>query len=155
LIRRLVPQLGMVRCAGFYTAEIREDRVRKGFELVSLDGQKGLLAHVEIDSPYRVGRYGVDVKGFDRFLDAIDLAHTDADVLVVDEIGNMEMFSKKFKTLLDAVFASRQQLVATISAGGSQAIRRLRKRDDIVLIEVTRCNRDGLVQEIAALAVRR
>ena len=155
LIRRLVRQLDKVRCAGFFTAEIREAGVRKGFTLVSLDGQKEMLAHVEIDSPYRVGRYGVDVRGFDRFLDAIDFGHGDADVVIVDEIGKMEILSKKFLHRLDAVFASRQQLVATISSKGPEVIQRFKKRRDVKCFEVTRSNRERLAGEIVALTMRR
>jgi nucleoside-triphosphatase len=155
LIRRLVSALDQRNCTGFYTAEIREGNARKGFELVGLDGQKALLAHVEIDSPFRVGRYGVDVEGFDRFLAAIGFAHTDADVVIVDEIGKMEMFSTKFIQLLDTAFTSDRLLVATISAGGSPAIQRFKQHSDVTLFTVTRSNRDHLVGEIAALAADR
>lgn len=155
LIRQVVAELAADRCTGFYTAEIRQGGIRKGFELVSLDGQKRILAHVAIDSPFRVGRYGVDVKGFDRFLDAIGFAHIDAEVVIVDEIGKMEAFSSKFLRLLDTVFDSNQQLVATISAGGPGAIQRFKRRADVTLFEVTRSNRDARVKEIAALLPRR
>ncbi len=155
LIRRLVRKLDGRHCSGFYTIEIREDTVRKGFELVSLDGHKGMLAHVDIVSPYRVGRYGVDVAGFDRFLTAIDMVHAEADVVIVDEIGKMEVFSKQFIHLLDTIFASRRLVVATISAGGSAVIQRYRQREDITLFEVTRSNRDRLVGEIAAMVAGR
>ena len=155
LIRQLVVELGKERCTGFYTTEIRPGGIRKGFELVGLDGQKRILAHVAIDSPFRVGRYGVDVKGFERFLDVIAFGRIDARVVVVDEIGKMEAFSPEFLRRLDTVFASRQQLVATISAPGPEAIQRFKRRADVTLFEVTRSNRDRLVREIAALACRR
>ncbi len=155
LIRRLVRKLDGRNCSGFYTTEIREDNVRKGFELVSLDGQKGLLAQVNIGGPHRVGRYGVDVAGCDRFLTAIDMVRAEADVVIVDEIGKMEMFSKKFVHLLDTIFASRQLVIATISAGGSAGIQRFKQREDVTLIAVTRSNRDRLVGEIAAMVAGR
>ena len=155
LIRRLVSALDQRNCTGFYTAEIREGNVRKGFELVGLDGHKALLAHVEIDSPYRVGRYGVDVAAFDRFLAAIGFAHTDADVLIVDEIGKMEMFSNQFIQRLDTAFASDRLVVATISAAGSAAIQRFKQHSDVTLFAVTRSNRDHLVEKIAAMAADR
>jgi nucleoside-triphosphatase len=154
LIRRLVGEVDPLRCSGFYTAEIREQGVRKGFELVGLGGQTGRLAHVAFDSPHRVGRYGVDVAGFDRFLDTIGFAQFDTEVVIVDEIGKMETFSKKFMRLLDSVFASKQQLVATIAAGGSGQIQRFKRRGDVNLFTVTRSNRDELVKEIAALINR-
>jgi nucleoside-triphosphatase len=112
------------------------------------------LAHVAFDSPHRVGRYGVDVAGFDRFLDTIGFAQFDTAVVIVDEIGKMETFSKKFIRLLDSVFASQRQLVATISTGGSGVIKRFKRRGDVTLFTLTRSNRNTLVKEIAALVNR-
>ena len=65
LFKRLAKELGHFQPVGFYTQEIREEGVRKGFGLSSLDGQKGLLAHVDLSSGFKVGRYGVDVDGFE------------------------------------------------------------------------------------------
>ena len=56
---------------GFCTAEIRQEGIRKGFELVDLEGKGGVLSHIETLSPYRVSRYKVDVDGFGDFLDGI------------------------------------------------------------------------------------
>ena len=155
LIRRLVNDLGRLRCTGFYTAEIREGGIRKGFELIGLDGCRAMLAHVDIHGPCRVGRYGVDVKGFDRFLDDIGFPQAAADVVIVDEIGKMELFSKKFIHRLDAVFFSPQRLVATISAAGPDSIQRYKYRKDVALFEVNRSNRGSLPGKIAALVLLR
>ena len=68
LLVRLARSLAEFRPAGFYTEEIRERGERLGFRLMSLDGRKGILAHVEFRGKERVGRYCVDVKGFEAFL---------------------------------------------------------------------------------------
>jgi nucleoside-triphosphatase len=47
-----------------------------------------------------VGKYGVDTPGFDVFLEKLDLFHPDVQLIVIDEIGKMELFSKRFRTLL-------------------------------------------------------
>jgi nucleoside-triphosphatase len=65
LMKRVVEELGHLDPVGFYTAEIREGGARKGFQLESLDGRTGLLSHVDIKGPLRVGRYKVDLAGFD------------------------------------------------------------------------------------------
>jgi hypothetical protein len=44
-------------------------------------------------------------------------------------------------------------VLATISAGGPAAIQRYKQRGDVTLFEATVSNRDGLVREIAAMAV--
>jgi len=61
LLRKIAEELKPFHPVGFFTSEIREANTRKGFELRSLNGKKGLLAHVDITSPYRVGKYKVDV----------------------------------------------------------------------------------------------
>ena len=71
LIKHLSEALGSFSSIGFYTAEIRDRGVRKGFELISLDGKRKLLSHKEFKSPYRVGPYRVDVKGFEEFISSI------------------------------------------------------------------------------------
>ena len=59
LIKKLSEELRNFHPVGFYTAEIREEGIRNGFELISLDGRKGLLSHIDIKSPYRVGKYKI------------------------------------------------------------------------------------------------
>src|SRR5512139_3885766 len=76
LLRKVAEELKPLHPAGFFTSEIREANTRKGFELRSLNGKKGLLAHVDILSPHRVGKYKVDVKGFEAFLETIPLFTT-------------------------------------------------------------------------------
>jgi nucleoside-triphosphatase len=71
LFGRLAEALRHLGPVGFYTQEIRESGVRKGFTLNGLDGSCGLLAHVDLSGEFRVGRYGVDVAGFENFTSRI------------------------------------------------------------------------------------
>ena len=90
LFKRLAKGLEHFQPVGFYTQEIREDGVRKGFGLTSLDGQNGLLAHVDLSSDFRVGRYGVDVAGFEEFVSRIPFPDKASKLVMIDEIGKME-----------------------------------------------------------------
>ncbi|MFH1703250.1 MAG: NTPase [Nitrospirota bacterium] len=148
LIRRLSEELKNLHPAGFYTEEIREEGVRKGFELISLDGKKGLLSHVEIKSPYRVGKYKVDVKGFEGFLDSIAFFTPETKFIIIDEIGKMECLSPEFKRLIKEILNSEKMIIATIAFKGSGLIEEIKKRDDIRLFEITEKNRDYLLSEI-------
>ncbi len=62
LIKKLADALKNFHPAGFYTEEIREDGIRKGFALIGCDGRREVLSHTDIKSPYRVGKYKVDLK---------------------------------------------------------------------------------------------
>ena len=60
-VMKIIANLKSDKIAGFYTQEIRQGRVRKGFSWRRLDGITGTLAHIDIKAPFRVGKYGVDV----------------------------------------------------------------------------------------------
>lgn len=151
LIRRLSEALKPSHPVGFYTEEIREDRVRKGFGLATFDGRKNVLSHVNIDSPWRVGKYRVDVAGFEGFLDAIDFLSPATELIMVDEIGKMECLSQKFKNLLKDVLNSEKLVIATIALKGSGIIADAKKRRDVTLLNMTPRNRDSLLSEILML----
>lgn len=150
LFKRLSEALASFRPVGFYTAEIREDGVRKGFELVSLDGRNRILSHVNIRSPSKVGKYGVDIAGFENFLDEIGLLDTTANLVMIDEIGKMECLSDKFGNLLMGILDSEKSLVATIGLRGGGIIADIKRRRDVTLFEVTQRNRDSLLSRILA-----
>jgi nucleoside-triphosphatase len=149
LIKKLSEGLKDFHPIGFYTAEIREEGERKGFELISLDGKKGLLSHKDIRSPYKVGRYKVDVKGFEDFLDSISFLNSSNRLIIIDEIGKMECFSDRFKKLLKEIIDSEKWVIATIALKGSGLIAEAKERKDVKLFEITKKNRDSLLKEIS------
>jgi nucleoside-triphosphatase len=148
LIKKLSEELKHLHPAGFYTEEIREAGQRKGFELISLDGKRGLLSHVEMRSPYRVGKYKVDIESFENFLNSIPFFDPSTRLIIIDEIGKMECLSDPFKNLLKKIFNSGKLVIATIALKGSGLIAGIKERDDIKLFEITKHNRDSLLFEI-------
>ncbi len=149
LLVKLGRRLADLRPAGFYTEEIREGGVRRGFRLVSLDGREGILAHVDFRGANRVGRYGVDVRGFEAFIDDLDLGESPASVVFIDEIGKMECLSSRFVELVRKLLGSRKTVVATVALKGSGFIAEVKGRPDCDVREVTPGNRDRLVDELA------
>lgn len=148
LIKKLFEELKQFCPVGFYTAEIREGGIRKGFELISLDGRRGILSHVAIKSDFRVSKYGVDVDGFEDFIDHIEFINPSTGLIIIDEIGKMECFSDKFKKLLKEILNSEKLLIATIALKGGGLIAEIKKRRDIKLFEMSKSNRDSLLSEI-------
>ena len=130
LIKNIVEALKDLRPVGFYTSEIREDGTRKGFELISLDGRKRLLAHTDIQSPHRVGKYKVDVRGFEDFLKSIPLRNPSTRLIIIDEIGKMECFSERFKECLIECLNSEKWVLTTIALKGSRFIEEIKRRRD-------------------------
>ncbi len=134
--------------AGFITSEIREAGVRQGFELRSLNGRQGLLAHVDIVSPYRVGKYKVDVAGFESFLNALSLRESPAGLVIIDEIGKMECLSGLFQDLMGQILDSDKIVLASIALKGGGFINRIRTRQDVRLFELDEDRRHSLTEEI-------
>jgi len=148
LVQKIIERMRSVNMAGFCTAEIRCLGSRLGFELQGLNGERRTLAHVEIDSRNRVGRYGVDTNGFEEFLEALDLLNPDVELIVIDEIGKMELFSNRFQSLVRNALNSDKQVLASIPLKGNEFIREIKQRLDIHLLEVTHGNRDRLLEAI-------
>ena len=148
LIRKVMERLppGMA-ASGFYTAEIREAGERVGFAVNTLDGRSGLLAHVGIGSRARVGRYGVDVKGFEGLVLPL-LEAGRAGLYIVDEIGKMECFSGAFCDKVRVLLDSAVPVLGTVALKGGGFIAEVKARDDVALFEVTVKNRDVLPGEI-------
>ncbi len=148
LIRRI---LGMLppgaSVSGFFTAEIREAGQRVGFTVSALDGRGGLLAHVRIGGRARVGRYGVDVAGFEALV--LPLLESDrAGLYVIDEIGKMECLSPAFCEGVKGLLDSEAPVLGTVALRGGGFIAEVKARGDVALYEVTAKNRDRLVDEI-------
>ena len=101
LIRQAIATI-KERAGGFYTGEIRSQGVRQGFEIITLDGSSAILAHVNIHSPYRVSKYGVDTDNLDKVgVVALRRAIQKCDIVVIDEIG-IEL-GKFFELSLEAM----------------------------------------------------
>jgi nucleoside-triphosphatase len=133
---------------GFYTEEIREQGIRTGFSLISTRGDRSILAHINIKNRFNVGRYGVDVAGFEAFIEKLPFFDDNAGMIVIDEIGKMECFSTKFTKLIRTILESEKLFIATVALKGEELIAEVKKRSDIELFEITRDNRNDLLQRI-------
>ena len=148
LIRKVLERLppGMT-ASGFHTAEIRESGERVEFAVSTLDGRSGLLSHIRFGGGARVGRYGVDIKGFEGLVLPL-LEAGMAGLCVVDEIGKMECFSRAFCDKVRALLDSEVPVLGTVALNGGGFIAEVKARDDVALFEVTVKNRDVLPGEI-------
>jgi len=146
-MKKLAGRCAHLHPVGFYSSEIRDGGVRKGFELMRLGGGRSILSHGEFKGP-RVGKYGVDVEGFERFLAAIPFHTPDAQLVIIDEIGRMECCSRKFVNLIYEILDSDNMLIATIALRGTSPIEAIKQRHDIRLFEMTLRNRDDLLTDI-------
>jgi nucleoside-triphosphatase len=133
---------------GFITKEIKEGDQRIGFKLVSPNGREVTLAHVNHKSDYPVSRYFVDVDALDEFLEPL-FSFQPGQLLYIDEIGQMELFSEKFKKLVELYLDAPNNFLGTItSVYSDEFVQKVKARDDVEIIEVTLENRDQLVAKL-------
>jgi nucleoside-triphosphatase len=128
-----------IRAGGFYTEEIRSGGVRQGFRIVTLDGQQALLSHVDTHDRYRVGKYGVDIDNLENTgVAAIERAIVDSDLIVIDEIGKMELFSARFGEAVLRAINSGKKVLGTIMLKPNDFADMIKQRPDVKVVEVTR-----------------
>ena len=147
VIRHLAQHLAHLTLTGFYTEEIRSGPQRQGFRAITFRGGETVLAHVDIPSRRRVGRYRVDVAGFENLV--LPELRRPADLLLVDEIGKMECFSSAFVARMRELLDASTPLVATVAISGGGLISEVKSRPDVEILEVTHDNRADLPRRLA------
>jgi nucleoside-triphosphatase len=148
LVRRLVDELG-VAAGGFYTQEIRARGRREGFSLTTLDGETATLASVHIAGGPRVARYGVNTAAMDDVATpAIEGAIGDAQLIVIDEIGKMELLSNRFRQAVLAALECGKPVLATVMLAPHPWADALKRRPDVSLLVLTEANRTQMADEL-------
>ena len=129
---------------GFYTEELRKGDKRAGFLMKTLDGKEGLLGHEDIKSQFHIRRYGVSIENIERIAVPAIIPRSTDEVIIIDEIGKMECFSRTFCEAALKAFNGRNVVLGTIAVGGTDFIREIKERHDIRIHEVTLLTRDIL-----------
>ena len=153
-IIKIVNMLGRDNCGGFYTEEIRENGERVGFRLCTLSGKTGLLSHINIESNYKISRYGIDIKTFEELcINELKEAISNDRVkyIVIDEIGPMELFSNKFKDLLIQLLDCNKPIIGTIFMNSYEWLDDFKKKENVNIIEITLENRNELPLQIVGM----
>lgn len=148
LIRKLAEIFKEFNPAGFYTGEINENGLIKGHVVGSLFGDIRILSHLNLKSKYAVGRFHVDMKGFENLLEDVFTKDKKIGLYMIDEIGKMECLSKKFVKLMNDLLSSDRPVIASIQEKGTGLINEIKKRRDVTLFELTPDNRELLLKEL-------
>ncbi len=135
---------------GFWTEEQRDSQTGKrvGFKIITTDGNISTLASKTLYSPFRIGSYGVNVKEFEALvIPLLEKAIEQRDkIIIIDEIGKMELFSEKFiKLVKQIIFTDNFNVIASIpSKDVHPLVSSIRKLKEGNLIEITTGNRDDM-----------
>ena len=144
-----------ISVGGMISREAREGNVRVGFEIIDLtNGKHGWLAHVNQKSGPQVGKYHVNLGDLEQIgAKAIAEALVKCDVVAVDEIGPMELFSQKFKQAVKQALESRKLVLAVVHAKARDPlINEAKRREDAEIFTVSLANRVMLAEDITKKA---
>lgn len=113
LIRKIVEEFkDKIKISGFFTEEIREKGKRIGFKIVDIStGKSGILAGIDIKGP-KISKYGVNLKALKEI--GIKAIRKESQLVVIDEIGAMELLSEKFREEIKNLMNSNKNLLATL-----------------------------------------
>jgi nucleoside-triphosphatase len=146
-------QLLHSKAGGFFTEEILGEgiRGRRGFRIVTLSGQTAILAEVNAQSSYHVGRYGIFLEVLDEIAVPTiydSIASPAKSWILIDEIGKMEEGSDKFKQALLAALNSPKRVLATIRWNDSPFTEMIKERPDVEIVKMTVPNRESLTEKL-------
>jgi len=138
---------------GMVTKSIIENKKRVGFKIIDwYTEEERLFAHVNMDSSYRVGQYKIDLKVLEEFgIPAIKKAVDDdaIDIIVIDEVGKMELESRKFREIVrEALDCEKPVLLALYKKSRDALLQDIRNRNNVRIFEITTKNRNILPYKI-------
>jgi len=138
---------------GMISREVREGGVRVGFEILDLTSDKrGWLAHIKQKTGPKVGKYHVNIEDLESIgAEAINNALEICDVVAIDEVGPMELFSEKFKDTTHRAMESNKLVIAVVHR---KAVTYARNMEETVIYTVSTENRNELSTVIAEKAIK-
>jgi len=149
LIKRVVDELALP-AGGFYTEEIRQRGERVGFKIITLSGEEAVFADVDFRTPQRLGKYGLDLAALETVgVEALRTAVRGRQLVVIDEIGPMEIRSPVFCDVVNDALDSGEPILGTITARSFPFTNTIKKRPDVSVLEVRPDNREGLLSELS------
>lgn len=148
LVERVVGRLDRP-AGGFITRELRKQGRRVGFELHTLQGERAVMAHVDRAGEPRIGRYGVDLSVIEGLgVSSLQFAVAERRLVVVDEIGPMELLSKPFREAVQMALGAPVPFLGTIMSRGHPFGDQLKDREDLTILRLNRENRDRLLEQV-------
>jgi nucleoside-triphosphatase len=155
LIKRIAEILGD-KAGGFITEEIRTDGIREGFRIITLDGKTAVLSHISFRSSFKVSKYGVDIDSLDKVgVQSLEAAARDKQIIVIDEIGKMELFSDSFKSAVVRLIETNKLILGTIMLKPDPFTDSIKSDPRVEVFNLTRNNRDEtFLKLLAALKLK-
>lgn len=134
-MRELFIRLG-ARAGGVVIVPFSQFDTGVGYKVKTHLGREGMLAHVTGASLYRAGKYKVNLDDIDLVVvPALRDALMSREVILIDEIGKMMLFSEKFRSVVAEAFDSKKHVVASLQEKPHGFVDRIKKLPGTVLAQ--------------------
>lgn len=148
LLNKVGQHLSDKNIRGTYSKVIYKNDQRLGWHLENYSGDNGLLAHINIQSDYNMGKYGVDMDLFHRITMPQMQLDDQIYAYLIDEIGIIAPWSSQFIDAMNALLNSDQRVIAIVSYKPQVYPDQVKQRSDITLWEVTLDNREYMFHSV-------
>ncbi|WP_319506493.1 NTPase [uncultured Methanolobus sp.] len=149
VVARAVEKLDLKAC-GIRTAEILVNGKRQGFSIEDVStGRKGVLSHVRCSGP-KLGKYHVNLADLDGIGAEAIKKSLDCDLIVIDEVGPMELKSENFILAVENALDSDRPILAVLHRSSEHSLAQ-RIREEFTVLTVDEDNRDDLPERIAEM----
>lgn len=132
LLLSVIERLKDRKIAGIITPEIRVGGSRHGFRIIDLCSKEERILSSTTGKGPRVGKYYVNVANIDAIVGKFQQSADSAEIIVIDEIGKMELFSEKFKHAVDKAFSSDKKILAVVHRSLAS---RYRNKGTLIVVE--------------------
>ena len=139
---------------GMVDEPVVEGRHKVGYTVKNLlTGDSIIFGDTETESKLMVGKIGIDLCKFEEIgVSAIKQAIEECDLIVIDEIGKIEVESQAFiDAVKDALDAEKPMIITLHKKSRNPLLQDIRRRDDVRILEVTPTNRNILPYKIVRL----
>jgi len=146
------------KTGGFITLEERDKGKRVGFKIIDLMSlSEDWLAHVSFKDGPSIGKYRVNLKAMDGIgVKALEKALAEADIILIDEVGPMEMLSNNFRRKLSEVMQSEKPVVLTLHRSYvNRRIPELDTKHEVLVFQISMTNRDAIPLVVSREILRR
>jgi len=149
LVLRVIAAVPL-RCGGMVTQEIRKVGRRVGFALRDVaTGKEGILAHIHLGDGPAFGRYRLSLRDLEEVgAEAIERAIAEAELVVVDEVGPMELHSPRFVAAVERALAEAPNLLVTVHRSSNHPLAYKIRHGMDRYIRLTQSNREEKTAEV-------
>ena len=139
---------------GMIDEPLTDGKRRTGFSVRNImTGESQVFASAEIESKIMIGKIGVDLAKFEEVgISAIKTACEQCDIIVIDEVGKVEVESQAFiDAVKEALDVDKPMILTLHKKSRNPLLQDIRRRDDVRVLEVTPTNRNILPYKILRL----